>query len=178
MSETNNQEFLIIYQKYKLRLFNYAFKMLNDRETAQDVVQNVFLKLFQNFNRIQKQESILSWLYISARNDIFTYWSKSKRISYTIDAGDEETIDSNNSSIADIEYETLEFKTILEKCLEKLKPHNKEIFLLREYSGLAYSEIAEIINSDAETVKSRLFKTRKKLFSLIKERYNEGRNEL
>jgi RNA polymerase sigma-70 factor (ECF subfamily) len=66
-----------------------------------------------------------------------------------------------------MEYENLELKKIIMNELELMPQEQREVYLLKEYSGLSYKEIAAIQNIDEELVKSRLFKTRQKLIKRI-----------
>lgn len=171
-------DFTLYYNRHKEKVYNYAVKMLNDRNTAEDVLHDVFVKLYDNFDSIRDKERILFWLCRTTRNEIINYWAKNKKISYTIDNDSDEDFNFGYSEDFNIKYENIEFKEILDVCLESIAQRDKEIFLLREFSDLPYKEIAELINADIETVKSRLFRTRAKIFDLIRKRYSEVENEL
>lgn len=66
-------EFTLIFNKYKTRVYNYAYRMLSNQMIAEDIVQDVFLKLFDNLDKIRKKESIEFWLIKTVRNEIFSY---------------------------------------------------------------------------------------------------------
>lgn len=160
-------EYTILYNKYKKNLYNYAVKMLNDKMLAEDIVQNVFLKLYERFNEIRNRNSIIYWLFTTARNEIFTvYRSKKSHVDkYNVEDSDEIEIISNES--LENLFEEKELKDLIMKELSKMAPEQSEAYILKEFSQLSYKEIAIIMNIDENLVKSRLFKTRQKLIKIL-----------
>ena len=80
MQEKENQiiEFTILFNKHKKRIYNYALKMLKDKMRADDIVQDVFIKLFENLNSIHNKQSIKFWLFKTARNEMMTFYRSTK----------------------------------------------------------------------------------------------------
>ncbi len=168
-------EFTLIYNRYKSGLYYYVLKMLNEKMVAEDILQNVFMKLYKNLPLIENKESISSWLYTTARNEIYEHLrrKKSKPVFYLED--DFDVRDENNlESLID----NKEIQKTIEIEIEKIPVEQKEVFLLKEYSQLSYKEISAIQNIDEELVKSRLFKARKKLITRLSKILNENKNEL
>ncbi len=158
-------EFTLHYNQYKKKLYNYVFKMVNEKFVCEDIVQNVFMKFYENIEKIKRKQSIQAWLFITARNEIYNYWrrKKIKRENYLIE--DYETPSPGN---LEIDYEKKEIKEIIEQELKTFSDEHKEIFILREYSGFSYREISTILNIDEEIVKSRLFRTRQRLIKKLR----------
>ncbi|MDX9924270.1 MAG: RNA polymerase sigma factor [Ignavibacteriaceae bacterium] len=169
-------QFTILYNRYKEGLYNYCIKMLNNRSISQDIIQNVFLKLFQNMNSINNFDSISYWLFKTTRNEIFSYLRKKKvkneHLEY-YDINENENIASDNTNYY-YEYEKQELKNIVLNELKKIPLEQSEPFLLKEYSGLSYKEIASIMEIDEELVKSRLYKTRQKLIKQLENIFDKG----
>jgi len=141
--------------------------MLNDKMKAEDIVQDVFIKLFNNFSQIHNYDSILFWLYKSTKNEIFSYFrSKSIKNIFMHSIDPEEINVQSKSSVAD-EYEATEMNVLIHNALDNMPNEQKEVFILREYTGLSYKEIATLCAIDEELVKSRLYKTRQKLVHII-----------
>ena len=138
--------------------------MVNDKMIAEDIIQNVFIKYYENMSNIREKEYVASWIYTTARNEIFSLFRKKLRKSEEIVNEDYEFPAENNLAV---EYENIELKKIIMNELELLPQEQKEVYLLREYSGLSYKEIADIQQIDEELVKSRLFKTRQKLIKRV-----------
>jgi len=160
-------EFTILFNRYKRRIYNYAFKMLKDKMRSDDIVQDVFIKLFENLNTIQNKESVQFWLFKTARNEVMTFFrsTKNKKLfSNAVDFEDVE-IETNNSIIEDIENK--ELNKLIFNELENMHEDFSEVFILKEYSGLSYKEIASLLEIDEDLVKSRLYKARQKLINKI-----------
>ncbi len=160
-------EFTLVYNQHKKKLYNYAFKMLWDQPACEDIIQNTFMKLYENLEKIRNAERIEVWLFTTVRNQIYTLF-RNKRIhvdQYGVADTDELELDSNYK-LAE-EYEDVELKEIVMTELNKLPVEQKEVFLLKEYGGFSYKEISAMIKIDEELVKSRLHKTRQKLIKQI-----------
>ncbi len=155
------------YDDYKSGVFNYALKMLGNSEDAEDVTQNVFIKLFHNLDKIRDKSKIKIWVYKTARNEIYGIYRKSNNYQIPIDEAiaSDFVDDTENQPHTKIEAE--EIGNLIQAEVEKLSEINRDTFLLREYSGLTYNEIADVTGVDVNVVKSRLFKTRKKLMKKI-----------
>ena len=166
-NDKNIVEFMLIYNRHKTKVYNFTLKMLKDAEMTKDVVQNVFMKLFINLNNIKNKPSVQSWIFKTTRNEIFTVYRKRKtRNEVNYDLTDEQFSVLAENQITE-EYEKKELKQLIMKNLEQLPQEQKEVFLLKEYGQLSYREIAGLLEIDEGLVKSRLYKTRQKLISLL-----------
>jgi len=132
---------------------------------TEDIIQNVYLKLFENMDQLRNKEYATTWIYATARNEVFDHLRKRKTRKTDIISEEDDEIASQFD--LDAEYERMEIRTIIMNELDKLPEEQREVYLLREYSGLKYEEIASIQKIDVELVKSRLFKTRQKLIKRI-----------
>lgn len=139
--------------------------MLGDQMHADDVTQNVFLKLYENFEKINNRESILFWLFRTTKNELMNYFRNKKNQKLYDQSLDPEEIDNEDTVSLEEHFESKEYAMLLEKELSKLSPEYREVFVLREYSGLSYKEISSVLNIDEATVKSRLYKCRQKIIS-------------
>ena len=169
MSEStkNIVEFTLIYNQHKTRLYNYARKMLNDSMTCEDIIQNVFVKLFQNLNRIRNTERVEVWLFTTTRNEIYSFYRTKRTHVDQFGVVDSDDIEIDASVKLDEELELKELNQLVMNELDKIAIEQRDVFLLKEYSGFTYKEIAAIMNIDEELVKSRLYKTRQKLISRL-----------
>jgi RNA polymerase sigma-70 factor (ECF subfamily) len=169
LQQKENQiiEFTILFNKYKKRIYNYALKMLNDKMRADDIVQDVFIKLFENLNNIHNKQSIQFWLFKTARNEMMAFLRNTKNKKFITEAVDIENFEiENKTSLAD-EIENTELKKLILNELEVMNEDFSEVFILKEYSGLSYKEIASLLDIDEDLVKSRLYKARQKLINKI-----------
>ena len=141
--------------------------MSSDRMQTDDIVQNVFIKLYQNLDLIRNKDSVLAWLFRSARNELYSIYRNTKLKKLYMESEDYEEIEIEADFSLSEEIENKELNEIIMKELENINPEQKEIFILKEYSGLSYKEIAVLTEIDEELVKSRLYKVRQKLIKRV-----------
>jgi len=163
-SLTNIIDFTLVYNQNKKQLFNYIRKMLDEKSMAEDITQNVFLKLYENLKNINKAQSVVSWLYTTARNEVYGYLRRKKIKSE--DYIDENIQYSSNDNL-NIELENIEIRSIIENEIVNMEEETKEIFILRHYSELSYGEIGNILGLNESLVKGRLFRARQKLIDKV-----------
>lgn len=156
-----------IYEKYKNQLYRFCFRMISDKETALDIVQDVFLKLYENINSIEPNSSLSALLFKMARNKCLNFIrDKKEKI-------DTEQIEINSNFEIEKEFEIKETQERLMKVLDLIGDEYREILILREWNGLSYADIAEVLNTTIPAVKSKLFKARKKLTEIYKKLYGD-----
>ena len=143
--------------------------MTSDIMLVEDMVQNVFLKLYENLDTIRNKESINFWLITTARNELYSHFRKAKRKSENR-REDIDEIDAEEPVSLEYEFDMRELKNMIMKELDTLPDEQKEVFVLKEYTGLSYKEIADLMSTDVELVKSRLYKTRQKLMKRLSKR--------
>lgn len=156
-------DFTHLFNTYKSRIYNYVRKMVRQNMAADDIVQNVFLKLYENIRLIRNADSISFWLFRTARNEVYGWYRKQNTYKKVFDPSDLDDLEIDSGSDLPEEIEIKEFAMMIIAELELLPEVQKEVFVLKEYSGLSYREIAELMETDENLVKSRLFKVRQKL---------------
>ncbi|HRQ55461.1 MAG TPA: RNA polymerase sigma factor [Ignavibacteriaceae bacterium] len=160
-------EFTLLFSKHKRRVYNYALKMLGDKMHADDVVQDVFIKLFEHLNTIQNKQSVQFWLFKTARNEILSFYRSTKNKKLITNSVDMNEIEIESPLLLADEIENKELSKLILNELDLMNEDFKEVFVLKEYSGLSYKEIASLLDIDDELVKSRLYKARQKLVNKI-----------
>jgi len=160
-------EFTLLFSKHKRRVYNYALKMLGDKMHADDVVQDVFIKLFEHLNTIQNKQSVQFWLFKTARNEILSFYRSTKNKKLITNSVDMNEIEIESPLLLADEIENKELSKLILTELDLMNEDFKEVFVLKEYSGLSYKEIASLLDIDDELVKSRLYKARQKLVNKI-----------
>ncbi len=169
MKNENNTiiEFTLIFNRYKEKIYNYSIKMISNKMAAEDVVQNVFLKLFENFEIIRNKEAVNYWLFKTARNEIYAYFRRKKSHvdQFNVENTDKLTLASDYNLNEVLELK--ETKKLIMKELNSMAPEQREVYLLKEYGHLSYQEISEVMEIDEDLVKSRLYKARQKLIKRI-----------
>lgn len=139
--------------------------MTSDKLTAEDITQNVFMKLFENFEKIEDKNKIDIWVFIAAKNEAFNFYrGKTTKVDQS---GVEDTDDLELGSGLDL-MDLIELNDLKEKVeneLEKIPLEQKDVFSLKEFGGLSYDEISSVLGIDENLVRSRLHSARKKLMT-------------
>lgn len=131
--------------------------MTSDRMTAEDISQNVFLKLFENLDKINDRSKIDIWIFKVAKFEVFNYYrGKSARIDqFEVEDTDEIELDSNIDLLEIVELKDLKEKLNTE--LENIPYKQKEVFTLKEFGGLSYEEISSVLEIDENLVRHKGF---------------------
>jgi len=174
---TNIIEFTLIYNRHKAKLFNFVKKMVNSSSAAEDIIQAVFLKFYENMNNIKSRDAFEFWLFKCARNEVYNSYRSKKVKSEIFEAVDFEAIPLKDTESAEYLFDQKEMHTLIMKELNTYPLEQREAYLLKEYCGLSYKEIAELTNTDEDLIKSRLFKVRRKLVEKISKIVLFGINE-
>ncbi|MFK7846895.1 MAG: RNA polymerase sigma factor [Rhodothermales bacterium] len=155
--------FVSLYNRYKDAVYAFCVKMLLNKELAQDVLQDTFLRVYENRERLLKTDSFKAWLFTIARNQCL---NQLRRNNWQIPLDPEMALPphlhgAKNTPALDLEKsERIE---LVNRFLMELKADYREVIILREYQNMSYEEIAAVTRSTLSAVKSRLFKARKKL---------------
>jgi len=141
--------------------------MTSDAEITEDIVQNVFLSLFENLDIIRNKDSISFWIFKTARNEIYSHFRKMKLTRKNFIEAKDDSFNFKSDYDLTAVYELKELKKIILDFLDELPEEQKEVYLLREYGGLSYDEISAVTEVETKTVKSRLYKVRQKLIKRL-----------
>ncbi len=156
----DKEAFGILVAKYKNKMFYLAYSMTNNRETADDLSQEVFIKAYRALPRFKLGSKFSTWLYRIAVNTIKDFHRKHSGIErVSLD----ENIKVQDTELVKDEEEKQEKLKLIRESIQKLPEKQRIILTLRDIQGRAYSEIADILNISPGTVDSRLFRARKKL---------------
>jgi RNA polymerase sigma-70 factor (ECF subfamily) len=160
--EGDELAFVSLYNRYKDSVFSFCWKMLSDRDLALDVMQETFVRVYENRDRLLSTASFKSWLFTIARNQCLNQISRGRRhVSY-----EGLTVPPTSADTGDTPFTQLEKNErvlLVNEYLLRLSPAYREVIVLREYQNLTYEEIAAVTRSTVSAVKSRLFKARRKL---------------
>jgi RNA polymerase sigma factor (sigma-70 family) len=156
------QEYNESVKEYTRSIFRFLYKSLKDEEAAHDIVQDCFLKLWQNRDKVNPQK-IKPWLFSVAHHAMINYLEMVSR---------KVKLDENCQTPPVFQKNEFDTKAILEKALSELSPLQKSILLLRDLEGHDYREIGEILALNEAQVKVYLFRARQKVKNYIKELTN------
>lgn len=169
----SDEAFRQLIAQYSGPLYSFISRSLPNPADAADVTQDVFIKVFRSVNSFHGDSSLRTWMYRIAMHEASNsrrWWTRHKKPEITIDdhsaSDDEETHFPLRETLADpgaTPFENLrrgELRARVEDALRELPVAFRTVVLLREIEGMAYDEIAEILNIHIGTVKSRLMRGR------------------
>lgn len=170
-----------LMERYKKRMFSYVYKSVKNWDDTDDLVQEIFIKVFKALPRWEPRAKFSTWIYTIAHHICIDYHrAKSrKRPSYSID--NEDIIygtPSTDDVYSDPEKVAVEKETgkMIRDALEQLSKRQKEVFVLYHYEGLKIREIAEVLEIAVGTVKIHQHRAMKKLREIL-EPYNREREK-
>jgi RNA polymerase sigma-70 factor (ECF subfamily) len=153
----------VLVARWEQPLFRFAFRLLRTREDARDVCQETFLRVLHNAERFRDGARVSTWLYQIALNLCRDHARKRRRWSAIIDdrrdARNADPVVSAVDAAADPSagIEKHERRRAVARALAEIPPEQREVLILKEFEGLKFREIAEILRCPESTVKSRMY---------------------
>lgn len=164
-----------LVERYQTRLLNFIYRTIGDRERSEDLVQEVFIRVHRHLHRFDRSKKFSTWAYTIAsnlaknelrnrsRNPLVLFqaitknWQDEERPLQFEDTGNR----------PDDLYRKRHLREVVERAVEQLPEHHRDVFVLRELEGKSYEEIAEITSCNLGTVKSRLNRARNSFAELV-----------
>ncbi len=172
----DKKAFEMILNRHQQALLNYIGRMVGDRELALDFTQDVFIKSYSSLSTYRPQFKFRTWLFKIASNYVIDYWRKKKLDSFSVDQTEKREngrfsfeLSSGEPSVC-AQYELAELRDRVEKALNRLPPHFRELFVWRHINQFSYEEIAEIKGLPVGTVKNRVFQSKELIRQLLEEK--------
>lgn len=147
---------------YYGRLCAYVTEIIKDDFAAEDIVQELFIKLWTNREKIEIRENITSYLFKSSKNAALNYLRSEKNKKNAL-----ERIPFDTSLLEGDDIEHDKFLLDLEKCINQLPARSKEVFLLHRFEGLKQKEISLKLNISVQTIKNQIWKSLQFLKSCV-----------
>jgi RNA polymerase sigma-70 factor, ECF subfamily len=157
MQETkadNMFAFDMLYKKYSKRLYKFAFSILKSEEESENIVQDVFLHLWENRHKIEKDSSIKYYVFTIAYNSSISIIRKKALESQFIEYL--KSIQDLNQEPVDVEIEYNELTKKLDDIINQLPDRQREVYLLHKKEGLKYQEIAGRLNISVNTIENHM----------------------
>ncbi len=143
-----------LYNKYCKRVYKFGFSILKSHEESENLMQDVFLNLWENRSRVEKDSSVRSYLFSITYNSAISVIRKKVRETDFIDHLKSVGKISEDSVNMEIEY--LELTNRLGEIIKTLPPRQKEVYLLQRVEGLKYNEIADRLNISVNTIENHM----------------------
>ncbi len=150
--ETRNYGFNLLVREYQERIYWHIRKMVIDHDDADDLVQEVFIKVWQNLDKFRQDARLYTWIYRIATNECLTFLSKKKR-RFFLPIGDIEgelahKVDQGGGFTGD------EIQRQLQKALLKLPDKQRLVFNMKYFDEMKYEEIAAITDTSIGALKA------------------------
>ena len=160
--------FEVIVNRYKDRLYNFVLRFVKDQHTAEDIVQDTFLRAYRNRESFQAVAKFSTWIYTIAGNLAKSELRRRKRWRFlSIGVQNEDTGATfelpDTSATPDSNTETMLAESRIQEAISRLPDRYREAVILRDIEGLDYDEISQIIGCPLGTVKSRINRGRLRL---------------
>ncbi|WP_420573610.1 RNA polymerase sigma factor [Kordia sp.] len=164
----NVNAYAMLVNKYKAMTFTLALRIVGNREDAEEVAQDTFVKAYKALDTFQGTSKFSTWLYRIVYNTSLDYVKKNKRVvlSEHIDAINESDIGVMQDAMSYLEAK--EKKETIEKALYKLPEEERILLTLFYFEELSLKEISEIVKISYDNVKIKLHRSRKKLYHILK----------
>ncbi|MFJ7678097.1 RNA polymerase sigma factor SigX [Peribacillus sp. NPDC097224] len=167
-----------LYEKYHQEIYQFIYYMTKDRETAEDLVQEVYIRIMKAYNRFEGNSSEKTWMYSIARNVTIDYFRKQKgwknKIIPTID-WDGQMIKDNQPIPEEVAIMNDNVREIY-RCLNRCTVNQKAVIILRYIQGMSISETADVLNWSESKVKTTQHRALKAIKKMMDDSSEEGRN--
>jgi RNA polymerase sigma-70 factor, ECF subfamily len=155
----DERAFALILRAYETPIFNYVYRIVGDRALAEDLTQEVFVRVFQALPRFSLRCKFTTWLFQVTKNRVLDELRARERRPQTVVAIE----DAPRLELVDPPVERQETIDAVWRAVRELNPDLKMALLLRDVAGLPYNEIADSLEITLATVKWRIFKAREEV---------------
>lgn len=167
-----------IVRRYQRQVSNAIYLTLGSRQDVEDLAQEVFVRAYRSLDRVAVGQSLFSWIYRIAVNVAIDELRRRKvRRFLSLEGLGEFSGRENVASEEETPAGRLlagERSEQIRLALQRLSPTSRTVLLLREYEGLSYREIADVLHITEQAVKSRIFRARDELRALLQRYFKEG----
>jgi RNA polymerase sigma-70 factor (ECF subfamily) len=149
-----------MFSTYSQRLFAYVYRTVGCRESAEDIVQEVFLKVYKHLPRYRDKRKMTAWVFTIARTTMLDHVRRNQTYHQVVT--EVEDVSALESHTGDIRYSPQEFLATrelqehFEKVIANLPPRQKEVFLLRHEAGLSFKDIAKLLRCPVNRLLGRM----------------------
>jgi len=170
-----SRAFDLLVERYQTRLLNFVYRTVGDRERAEDLVQEVFVRVFRHLARFDRSKKFSTWIYTIAsnlaKNELRNRARNPLVLFQTMTSGwedEERPLEFEDpDSRPDDAFDRRHLRELVDAAVRRLPVHHREVFVLRELEGHSYEEIAEMTHCNLGTVKSRLNRARSAFAEIV-----------
>jgi len=177
----DEEALVILFQRYKLRMFNYFLRHVDDRAAAEDLLQSTFLKIHRVRKSYRPTAAFSTWIFTIATNLRKDYKLSARRYPHVVEleevrvkaaggGGFSEPVMLSDERTPEFAYGKNQIAAQIRRALRSLPSEQKEVILLAKYQGLKYEEIAQILNITVSAAKVRAHRAMRSLEKILKDR--------
>lgn len=155
--EGDREAFQALLVEYEKPVFNAAYRMLNNRDDAEDVTQTVFLKVFEHIDQFDPSRRFFSWIYRITLNESINWLGRTNRLE---PLAHEAAFEGKGP---EQEVESAKVSSNVQAALMTIKSDYRSVVVLKHFLGCSYVEISQILDIPEKKVKSRLYTARQQL---------------
>ena len=160
----NSKAYDFLMDSYYKKLCGYAYTLSHDHAAAEDIVQDVFVKVWSNKKQINTSFSIKSYLYKSVYNEFINQYRKNKPVFFI----EKKYLESVDLVVENTRENLDDLLQLVDKQINKLPPKCRQVFLLNKKEGLTHIEISEYLNISIKTIEGHMTRA----FSMLREKLN------
>lgn len=170
----DTEAFEALVLEHQNKVYSLALRMVGNEEDARDMAQEAFIRAFSSLTGFRGDSKFSVWLYRLTSNICIDFLrSRAKKRTVSMTWTDDEGDDAGELEIPDErfspeeQFDRTSIRESVQRGLDSLSPQYREILVLREINGLSYEEIGRVLGIEEGTVKSRIFRARKKLCDFL-----------
>jgi RNA polymerase sigma-70 factor (ECF subfamily) len=164
-----------LVRRYQSRLLNFIYRTIGDRDRAEDLVQETFIRVYRHLHRFDQAKKFSTWIYTIASNLAKNELRNRSRNPLVLFQTIKKNWEADHRPLQwedphyrpDDLFRKRHLRDVVEKAVEQLPEHHRVVFVLREMEGKTYEEISEITGVNLGTVKSRLNRARNNFAQII-----------
>lgn len=155
------EAYRMLFRRYYVVVMRFIWKMLKDRHAAEDIAQNIFLKIWQGRHCLDSKRSIKGLLFSMSKNEAINVLKAQRLNVVSMDNAPVEHI-GGGCSIDEV-LEAVELDRMVARCVDSMPPQRKAVFVMSRYRNMSNEEIARSLDISKRTVESHLNKALKEL---------------
>jgi RNA polymerase sigma factor (sigma-70 family) len=163
--KSRDAAFTQLVRKYQERLYWHIRRMVVEHEDANDILQNVFIKVWKNLAEFREESNLYTWLYRIGTNESLTWMEQQKRRSSVSLSGDENVFSERLTAQKDFDPNKIEWK--LQQAIQSLPDKQKVVFNLRYYDEMPYEEMSGVLGTSVGALKASYHHAVKKVEAFL-----------
>lgn len=163
--KTKESAFTSILKKYQERLYWHIRRLVVQHEDANDVLQNMFIKVWKSLENFREDSQLYTWLYRIATNECLTFLEKQKK-KLTLSLSDAESVLENKVK-ADTNFDANKLEWKLQIAIQKLPEKQRVVFTLRYYDEMPYEKMSKVLETSEGALKASYHHAAKKIEDFI-----------